>query len=186
MDLLKKWRLKRYLLSYTLKPMPLVCILLLGILCILFVPISYSENFSAWIGGYVLAPLYCLYLLKGIFRDASVLNRQWSELERQGSVEECLADFAASQKILEGNLRMGQKYLFGKGSLRIVSYASIRRAYMENADRRGQNPRDLRYEDQDGQSYFICQLDPMGKSHMVLDDIYRRILKKNPAAETGL
>lgn len=186
MDFLKKLKLKRYLLTYTLKPMPLVCILLLGIVCILFVPISFEENASAWIGGYVLAPLYCFYLMKGIIKDALVLNRQWSELEQQGKIEEVLADYHKSEKAIGGNLYIGQKYLFGKGSMRIVPFSAIRRAYMENVDRRGQHPRDLRYEDLDGQEYFICQLDPMGKSHAALDEIYRIILKKNPAAETGL
>ena len=41
MDFLKKTKLNHYLLTYTLKHMPLVCILLLGIVCILFVPISF-------------------------------------------------------------------------------------------------------------------------------------------------
>lgn len=187
MAFLGKYRLKKYLLAYTLKSMPIVYILVLGIVCILFMPISFKENASAWIGGYILAPLYCFYLLKGVVKDAMVLKRQWTELEQQGKLDEILADFGKSQKAIDGNLSIGEKYLFGKGSMRIVAYSSIRRAYMENnVDRRGRHPRDLRYEDLSGEQYFICQLDPMGKSHSALDEIYRIISKKNPTAQTGL
>ena len=56
--------MKRYLLARTRKSLPIVYILVLGIVCILFYPISYSENSSAWIGGYVLALILCAFVLK--------------------------------------------------------------------------------------------------------------------------
>ena len=186
MNKIRSWKLKRYLLTYTLKPMPLLCILLLGIVCILFVPISFQENASAWIGGYVLAPVLSIILLKGILKEVLVINRQWAELEQAGQLEEMLADYRKSEKHIGGNLMVGSNYLFGKGGIRVVAYSDIQRIYMENADRRGEQPRDLLYQDRNGQTHFICQLDPMGKSHMELDRIYHIVEKKNPEAETGL
>lgn len=186
MTLLRKWKLKRYLLTYTMKSMPIVYILLLGIVAILFFPISFAENSTAWIGGYVLAPILCIFVVKNILKDVKVLNRQWGELQQQEKLEQMLEDYRNSEKTVGGNLYVGEHYLFGKGSIRVVPYHSIRKIHMVNAERKGKIARDLRYEDEDGQEYFVCQLDPLGKSHTELDRIYRIILKKNPNAETGL
>lgn len=186
MTLLTKWKLKRYLLTYTMKSMPIVYILLLGILCILIFPISYAENSTAWIGGYILAPILCFFVLKNILKDVKIVNQQWEELQQQGKLDQMLEDYQNSEKNIGGNLMVGQHYLFGKGGIRVVPYGAIRKIHMVNAERKGKLARDLCYEDADGQAYFICQLDPMGKSHTELDRIYRIVLKKNPGAETGL
>lgn len=186
MDFLKKHNLKRYLLFYTLKSMPIIYILVLGIVSILFMPISFAENSTAWIGGYILAPILCFFVAKFVWKDVKVVNSQWAELEQNGLMDSVLEDYSKSEKYISGNLRVGEKYLFGKGSMRIVSYGSIRKICMRNAERKGKIARDLFYEDVNGQEYFICQLDPMGQSHLELDQIYRKVLKKNPNAETGL
>lgn len=186
MEFLTKCRLKRYLLAYTLKSMPIVCILILGIVCIMFMPISFAENASAWIGGYILAPIFCIYVLRSILKDVKVMNSQLSLLEQRGEAIQMLEDFRKAEKNIGGNLMVGQKYLFGKGSMRVVPYGAISKIHMVNAERKGKLARDLLYEDTEGQEYFVCQLDPMGKSHAELDRIYRIILKKNPTAETGL
>lgn len=186
MEALKKYNLKRYLLFYTLKSMPIIYILVLGIVCILFFPISYTENATAWIGGYVLAPILCFFVAKFVWKDVKVLNTQWAELKAQGLVDSVMEDYCKSEKSIGSNLRVGETYLFGKGSMRVVSYASIRRIYKQEAERKGKFAWDLWYEDENGQTYFICQLDPMGQSHLELDRIYRKVLKKNPNAETGL
>ena len=75
MTLLRKWKLNRYLLTYTMKSMPIVYILLLGIVAILFFPISFAENSTAWIGGYVLAPILCIFVIKNILKAVKVLLR---------------------------------------------------------------------------------------------------------------
>ena len=186
MTLLRKWKLKRYLLTYTMKSMPIVYILLLGIVAILFYPISFAENSTAWIGGYILAPILCFFVAKHIMKDVKVLQRQWNELQQQDKLEQMLEDYAGSEKIIGGNLMVGERYLFGKGAIRVVPYDAICKIHMVNAERKGKLARDLRYEDTNGQEYFVCQLDPLGKSHTELDRVYRIILKKNPNAETGL
>ena len=186
MTLLRKWKLKRYLLTYTMKSMPIVYILLLGIVAILFYPISFAENSTAWIGGYILAPILCFFVAKHIMKDVKVLQQQWNELQQQEKLEQMLEDYAGSEKTIDGNLMVGEHYLFGKGAIRVVPYDSICKIHMVNAERKGKLARDLRYEDANGQEYFVCQLDPLGKSHTELDRIYRIVLKKNPNAETGL
>lgn len=186
MKIFKYWKLKRYLLAYTLKSMPIVYILLLGIVSILFIPISFEENSSAWIGGYILAPVLCAFVLKNILKDVYELNRQFDALEQQGKVEEMLTDYRNSEKAIGGNLRIGKKYLFGKGSMHLVAYGDIRKIHMVHAERKGKLARDLVFEDLAGQEHFVCQLDPMGQSHTELDNLYRLVEKKNPLAETGL
>ena len=148
MTLLGKWKLKRYLLTYTMKSMPIVYILLLGIVAILFFPISFAENSTAWIGGYVLAPILCIFVVKNILKDVKVLNRQWGELQQQEKLEQMLEDYRNSEKAVGGNLYVGEHYLFGKGSMRVVPYHSIRKIHMVNAERKGKIARDLRYEDE--------------------------------------
>ena len=175
--------MKRYLLARTRKSLPIVYSLVLGIVCILFYPISYSENSSAWIGGYVLAPILCAFVLKNILKDVFALNRQLAAL---GDMDGILSDFDSSEKTIGGNLQVGKKYLFGKGSFHIVAYSDIQRIGMENADRKGKLARDLWYTDLLGEKHFICELDPMGQSHLELDSVYRVVEKKNPNSETGL
>lgn len=186
MKYLTELKLKRYLLAFSLKSMPIVYILLFGILGILVMPISFAENSTAWIGGYILAPILCAFVLKTILKDAAVVNGQWKTLEQQGKLEEMLADYSKSERAFGGDLMIGQKYLFGKGSMYLVSYSEIHRIYMQSAERKGKFARDLWYEDRNGQQHFICQLDSMGKNHIELDNLYRLVEKKNPAAETGL
>ena len=137
MSFFKNWNIKRYLLTYTLKSMPIVYILLLGIVLILLYPISFAENSSAWIGGYILAPILCAFVLKNILKDAAVTNRQWQALEQQGKLEEMLEDYRNSEKEIGGNIRVGQKYLFGKGSMRALAYSDISHIFMVNAERKG-------------------------------------------------
>ena len=186
MTLLRKWKLKRYLLTYTMKSMPIVYILLLGIVAILFYPISFAENSTAWIGGYILAPILCFFVVKHIMKDVKVLKQQWVDLQQQDKLEQMLDDYSESEKYVDGNLMVGERYLFGKGAIRVVSYDAICKIHIVNAERKGKLARDLRYEDADGQEHFVCQLDPLGNSHTELDRIYRIVLKKNPNAETGL
>ncbi len=186
MSFFKNWNIKRYLLTYTLKSMPIVYILLLGITLILIYPISFADNSSAWIGGYILAPVLCAFVLKNILKDVAVVNRQWKALEQQGKLEEMLEDYRNSEKEIGGNLRVGQKYLFGKGSMRVLAYSDISHIFMVNAERKGKIAKDLRCEDTDGQEFFVCQLDPMGQSHLDLDKLYLLIEKKNPSAKTGM
>jgi hypothetical protein len=186
MSFFKNWNIKRYLLTYTLKSMPIVYILLLGIMLILIYPISFAENSSAWIGGYILAPILCAFVLKNILKDVFVVNRQWQALEQQGKLEEMLEDYRNSEKEIGGNIRVGQKYLFGKGSMRVLAYSDIVHIFMVNAERKGKIARDLRCEDKAGQEFFVCQLDPMGQSHLDLDKLYLLIEKKNPSAKTGM
>ena len=186
MSFFRNWNIKRYLLTYTLKSMPIVYILVLGIVLILFYPISFAENSSAFIGGYILAPILCAFVLKNIRKDAAVVNRQWKELEQQDKLEEMLEDYRNSEKEIDGNLRVGKSYLFGKGSMRALAYSDIRHIFMVNAERKGKIARDLRCEDIHGNEFFVCQLDPLGNSHRELDKLYLLIEKKNPLAKTGM
>ena len=186
MNALRKWKLKRYLLTYTRKSMPIVYILLLGIVLILLFPISFAENSTAWIGGYILAPILCAFVMKNILKDVARVNRQWKQLAQQGKLDLMLEDYSTSEKHIGGNLMVGKYYLFGKGALRVVAYSDIAHLYMCNAERKGKLARDLQCEDRTGESFFVCQLDPMGKSHLELDRIYRLVESKNPNAKTGI
>lgn len=180
-----KWKLKRYLMAHTLKHLPLTIILYVGILSILLFPISMEENAMAWFGGYFGCPVICLFLTRTLLVSLRTVNRQFTALEAEGKLDKVLADFSSAEKAMGGNLYIGTLGLYGKGSNHIVLYPRISRIYSVLSDRRGQNPRDLKYVDPEGNDRFICELDPIGQSNTEIERLYRLVEKKNPSAKAG-
>ncbi len=179
------WKLKRYLLAHDLKYLTLMVILYVGILSILIFPISFAENSMAWFGGYFACPVICIFLTKTFVTAVKRLNRSFRALETAGMLEKVLSDYFHAEKAMGGNLYIGNLGLYGKGAQTVVLYRDIQKLYSVLSDRRGQNPRDLRFVDQDGNDSFICQLDPIGQSNTEIEQLYRLVRKKNPGVVAG-
>lgn len=180
-----KGKLKRYLTAHARKYLLLTGILYVGILSILLFPISFSENVMAWFGGYVACPLICVFLTRTLVKAHLSVKRQLDGLESDGILEKVLADFGKAEKEMGGNLYIGSLGLYGKGSNHIALYRDMTRIYSVLSDRRGQNPRDLRFVDTQGKDHFICELDPIGQSNTEIERLYRLVEKKNPAVKAG-
>ena len=180
-----KWKLKQYLTAHARKHLLLTGILYVGIVSILLFPISFSENVMAWFGGYVACPLICVFLTRTLVKAHLSVKRQLDALESEGILEKVLADFGNAEKEMGGNLYIGSLGLYGKGSNHIALYRDMTRIYSVLSDRRGQNPRDLRYVDTEGTDHFICELDPIGQSNTEIERLYRLVEKKDPGIKTG-
>ena len=178
-------RLRRFLTAHARKYLTLTAILYLGVLSILIFPISFSENLMAWFGGYVACPIICLLLSRTIFVSYRSVLKQMSALEEEGQLDNILSDFGSAEKEIGGNLYIGSLGLYGKGSSRIALYRDMTHLYSVLSDRRGQHPRDLRFEDKEGKDRFLCELDPIGDSNIEIEQLYRRIEKRQPHIKTG-
>lgn len=180
-----KWKLKRYLTAHARKHLLLTVILYVGIVSILLFPISASENIMAWFGGYIACPLICVFLTRVLVKAHLTASRQLSALEDEGMLEKVLTDYKNAEKEMGGNLYIGALGLYGKGSNRPALYRDMTHLYSVISDRRGQNPRDLRFVDLEGKDHFICELDPIGQSNTEIERLYRLVEKKNPGIKTG-
>ena len=180
-----KRKLRRFLTAHARKHMTLTVILYLGILSILLFPPDLAENQMAWFGGYIACPLICILLTRTIVKSYRSVLKQMSTMASEGTLEAVLADFAKADKEMGGNLYVGSQGLYGKGSSYIALYADMTHLYSVLSDRRGQHPRDLRYEGKDGTDRFLCELDPIGDSNIEIEQLYRRIEKRLPHIKTG-
>ena len=180
-----KRKLRRFLTAHARKYLTLTVILYMGIISILVFPISMADNMMAWFGGYVACPIICVMLTRTIVVSFRKVLKQMSALEAEGALEAVLEDFAKAEKEMGGNLYIGSLGLYGKGSSRIALYRDMTHLYSVLSDRRGQHPRDLRYEDKDGGDHFLCELDPIGDSNIEIEQLYRRTEKRHPHIRTG-
>lgn len=180
-----KRKLRRFLTAHARKHLTLTVILYLGIISILFFPPDLAENQMAWFGGYIACPFICILLTRTIVKSYRSVLKQMAALDAEGTLEAVLADFAKADKEMGGNLYIGSLGLYGKGSSYIGLYADMTHLYSVLSDRRGQHPRDLRYEDKDGKDRFLCELDPIGDSNIEIEQLYRRMEKRQPHIRTG-
>lgn len=180
-----KRKLKHYLMAHARKNLTLTAILYVGIVSILIFPIPFEENMMAWFGGYFACPLICILLTRTLVKAYLSVNRQFKALEDEGMLEKVIADFGNADKEIGGNLYVGQLGLYGKGSNYAALYRDMDHLYSLISDRRGRNPRDLRWEDRQGVDRFLCELDPIGQSNTEIEALYRAVVKKNPAIRTG-
>ena len=126
-----------------------------------------------------------ILLTRTIVKSYRSVLKQMSTMASEGTLEAVLADFAKADKEMGGNLYVGSQGLYGKGSSYIALYADMTHLYSVLSDRRGQHPRDLRYEGKDGTDRFLCELDPIGDSNIEIEQLYRRIEKRLPHIKTG-
>jgi len=178
-------KLRRFLTAHARKYITLTVILYMGIISILVFPVRMADNMMAWFGGYVACPIICFFLSRTIFISYRKVLKQMSQLEADGTLPSVLEDFAKAEKEMGGNLYIGSLGLYGKGSSRIALYRDMTHLYSVLSDRRGQHPRDLHYEDNQGGDHFLCELDPIGDSNIEIEQLYRRIGKKLPHIKTG-
>jgi predicted phosphohydrolase len=140
-------KLKKHLTAHARKYYPLLLILYVGILSILIFPISFSENAMACFGGYIACPVICIFLTRTVWSAHKTLKQNFTALAESGKLEAVLEDFAKSERAMGKNLCIGKLGLYGKGSNRVVLYSEMDTIYSMISDRRGQNPRDLKFID---------------------------------------
>ncbi len=63
-----------------------------------------------------------------IYKISDFLS-QIKDLKKENKIDYVFSDFLSSESCMEGQLRIGKKYIFGKKSGRVVSYTDLQKAH---------------------------------------------------------
>ena len=115
---------------------------------------------------------------------------RWSDtlkiFEQSGLMDEAVANFNAAIPHLDGELLLGEKYLFGKRSGLILSYNEIRNAHQYiHKTNFAEDSRKLRVVLTSGKSIDLCKLKVRGKSDDALKAALVAMIEKNGAMTIG-
>lgn len=95
-------------------------------------------------------------------------------------------DFNRAYPFVKGRVRMGETYVFSKGSGQLVKYSDMVQVYQYISRTNFiESKRMLRYMDANGRHHELCQLRLRGKSDDELKDMLRVIMRKNPNVKIG-
>ena len=157
---------------------------------------NYLNPGKGWkIVGIVLAVLAVLSLILSLIPAVLCLaaagscfwRRKVAEQTLMGAItEEITRDFSASQPMFEGELRVGNQYLFGKNSGAVVAYGHISRVY-ENIQKTAflETNRNLMYKDASGKARSLCKLPLKGRAAEDVMKVMIFIRTKNPGVRLG-
>ena len=157
---------------------------------------SYLNPGNAWkIAGIALVVLAALCLIVSLLSAVLCLagacgcfwRRRVADQILTGRItEEILRDFAASHPMFDGELRVGNQYLFGKNSGAAVAYGDICRVY-ENIQKTAflETNRNLMYKDASGKASSLCKLPLKGKAAEDVLKVMIFIRTKNPVVRLG-
>lgn len=114
------------------------------------------------------------------------LDQQITRLQASGELSAVLEDFSASKQMVQDKIRIGNKYLFGKGQGQVVRYRDIQQLYQYVFKQNGaEGSRQLRYIGTDGKMHTLCELLPGDKSKDDVVQIMTIVKSKNPAVQLG-
>lgn len=113
-------------------------------------------------------------------------KKMFREMEETGEIQRVLSDFETALPLVNGNVRLGQHYIFGKGKARIIRYGEIRQVY-QHITRRNfiESERCMKYVDSKGKTRDMCNLLLRGKSDEDVMRIMLVIQAKNPTVKLG-
>jgi hypothetical protein len=133
-----------------------------------------------------------VFLLLGIlFASGTVwglikIRKQITALRQSGELEAVLDDYDKSQSYAEGNLRLGEKYVFGRRTSTLVAYDQIDRLYQSiHKTNFAEDRRMLCARLTDGKRRNLCKLRVRGKSDADVHMIVVAIERKNPNVKLG-
>lgn len=141
----------------------------------------------------VLSTLMCLFLagvgIWVIWADISSVRKfkaYIQQAETSGELQVLLADFSRSCSMVGDNIRLGEKYIFGKKKGRPVSYGEIVKVYQHIHKRNFiENSRQLHAVVNGGSICTLCDLKLHGKSDEDVAKIMGYIRYKNPNVHLG-
>lgn len=114
------------------------------------------------------------------------LREQLEGLDGSAEQSRILQDFAHAQSVIGDTLRVGQHYLYGKGSGRVVAYSEIKQVY-QHIQRTNfvETARTLQYVNTDGKTRVLCRLPLRDKAKDEVLQVMAFILSKNPNVKLG-
>lgn len=179
-------QLKKYISSANVLHMVLGAFMVVfgGCFLVMLVPDT-DEPVVALLMGLFIAAMGGV-IIWAAFSNMRELNNQFRELENAGKLDRIVEEFNRAEVLVKDKVRLGQNYIFGKGSGRLVRYEEIRQVYQYIKKRNFvEVVRSLKYVDNQGKTRDLCQLQLRGKSDEDVKKIVVAILSKNPMVKIG-
>lgn len=166
-------KFKKYMNPYGLSAVLLTCATLLAIG--FFVGLMVKEKqFGA--APLVIFGALCFLSLRPFFAGRAFFRNL--EGKNINAIEQ---DFARAYPFVKGRVRLGQSYIYAKGSGKLVAYSDLVQVYQYIHKISGmEDKRMLKYVDAAGNHHMLCQLRLKGKSDAEMKDILTVIRQKNP------
>lgn len=131
----------------------------------------------------LLFPLAVVFLIWGGLDEKKHLDEICNNPNTQGWI---VNDFEKSQEVLNGKLRLGMVYIFGKHSNTILRYEDLRQAYIYVHKTNGvEDERKLRVVDIHEKTIDLCKLKARGKNMEELESVIKYFLYRNPNIKIG-
>ena len=106
-------------------------------------------------------------------------------LEEEGELSNVIMDFQEGEKLFGDAVRVGNKYIIGKGTNCIISYKDIKQIYQYiHKTNHFEDYRSLRAYTNDG-TKDICQLPRNGAGEQTVRQLIMYICTKNPNIKVG-
>ena len=165
-------KFKKYMSPYGVTGALLTCITLLALG--FFVGLMVREQ------RFATAPLVIFGLLFIVSLRPFFVGRAFFRSLEEKNINAIEQDFARAYPFVKGKVRLGQSYIFTKGSGKLVAYSDIVQIYQHIHSISGiEDKRMLKYIDADGKHHALCPLRLKGKSDSEMKDILTVIRQKN-------
>lgn len=135
--------------------------------------------------------IFCVIVLFPVFGIVhyclvvSAPKRIIRRLEEEGELSNVIMDFQEGEKLFEDAVRVGNKYIIGKGTKDIVAYKDIKQIYQYiHKTNYFEDYRSLRVCTDDG-TKDICQLPRNGAGEQTVRQLIMYICAKNPNIKVG-
>lgn len=127
----------------------------------------------------------CAVIWEGI-SSSKKFKAYIQEIESTGELQVLLADFSHSCSMVGDNVRLGEKFIFGKKKERPVGYNEISRVY-ENIHKTNsvEDGRHLEAVLTNGKTCVLCELKKGGQSDADVSKIMGYIRQQNPNVHLG-
>ncbi len=154
-------------------------------LLVLGVALMASGEILGIVVGLFLLGMGCM-MIWTYYSNVRALNQAFQELERRGQLDGVLRDFAESHPVLNGELRLGVNYLYGRRCGHLLSYGQITKLY-QYVHRTNfiEDRRELKVSAGLEKELTLCKLARKGKADEELKTVLGFILLKNPTIHIG-
>ena len=113
-------------------------------------------------------------------------SKQIKQMEDDGSLNRALSEFATGMFWFEGNLKLGDTYIFGKKSGICLSYDQITKIYQYVHKTNGvENYRSIKVVTPDANVHELCKIRLRGKADTEVQHVVGVIVSKNPTVHVG-
>ena len=116
----------------------------------------------------------------------AALKQYFEQVQSNGTASQIVADFVNARSFFDDRLKLGERYVFGKRSGRILSYYDLQNVYQYiHKTNFVEDRRALRVNTNSNETVDICKMKLRGKSDDELMIVVMEMLKKNNRITVG-